>query len=409
MRIVVLGLNFAPELVGVGKYTGEMAAWLAAQGHDVEVITTRPYYPDYVRPPGSWWTREIWAGCAVTRCPVYVPARPQGARRVLHLISYALSSFPAAVAAVVRRRPDVVAVIAPTLLSAPAALLLADVSGARTWLHIQDLEVDAGANLGQLSNPGIMSLARRFERAVLRRFDLVSAISEPMVRALTAKGVAAERTMVLPNWTDIEAFFPLPVVEAASTRAGFGIPQDRCIVLYAGNLGSKQGLEHVIAAAGRLAKHNTAPPLFVIAGTGSARGRLQHMASSLSNVMFMPLQPYDKFNAFLNIADIHILPQLGEVNDVVMPSKLGAMLATGRPVVATVSADSFIGRTLADAGLLVPPGHADALAEAVALLSQQPARRAEMGRAARTIAERLKGRHEILSALVTWLAEISSP
>jgi len=45
MRILVYGLNYAPELTGIGKFTGEMCSYLAAQGHEVRVITAPPYYP----------------------------------------------------------------------------------------------------------------------------------------------------------------------------------------------------------------------------------------------------------------------------------------------------------------------------------------------------------------------------
>ena len=99
MRILIYGINFSPELTGIGKYTGEMAAWLAARGHEVRVVTAPPYYPDW----------QVWAGFSawqyqladetggrlrVVRCPLWVPARPSGLTRLLHLASFALSSLP---------------------------------------------------------------------------------------------------------------------------------------------------------------------------------------------------------------------------------------------------------------------------------------------------------------------------
>ena len=125
MRLLIVGLNFAPELTGIGKFTGEMAAWLAGRGHAVSVITTRPYYPDWKRPPGlsGWtWRSETWAGCRVTRCPLYVPRRQTGLQRILHLASFGLSSLPVALKRAAQTRPDVVMVMAPTLFSAPTAL-----------------------------------------------------------------------------------------------------------------------------------------------------------------------------------------------------------------------------------------------------------------------------------------------
>ena len=98
MHLLIVGLNFAPELTGIGKYTGEMAAWFAARGHKVSVINTRLYYPEWKRPPGfaAWtWRSETWQGCQVVRCPLYVPQRPTGLRRILHLSSFGLSSIPA--------------------------------------------------------------------------------------------------------------------------------------------------------------------------------------------------------------------------------------------------------------------------------------------------------------------------
>ena len=118
MKILILGLNFHPELTGIGKYTGEMAAYLGAQGHEVRAITTPPYYPHWKVQPGyRWWAygrREEWCGVEVWRCPLWVPRSPTGINRVLHLLSFAVSSLPA-LAASLFWRPQVVMCIAPAL------------------------------------------------------------------------------------------------------------------------------------------------------------------------------------------------------------------------------------------------------------------------------------------------------
>ena len=99
MRLLIYGLNHAPEPTGIGKFTGEMAAWLAARGHEVRVVTAPPYYPAWQIGAGysGWlWRRETIEGARVYRCPLYVPAKPRGLTRILHLASFALSSFPVA-------------------------------------------------------------------------------------------------------------------------------------------------------------------------------------------------------------------------------------------------------------------------------------------------------------------------
>ena len=88
MRILLLGLNYSPELTGIGKYSGEMMEWLAERGHEVRVVTAPPYYPAWkVREDYRWWEYRVEtspAGVRVFRCPLWLPERPNGIRRMLH-------------------------------------------------------------------------------------------------------------------------------------------------------------------------------------------------------------------------------------------------------------------------------------------------------------------------------------
>lgn len=382
MRILVVGLNFAPELTGVGKYSGEMAAWLARRGHDVAVVTTRPYYPQWTRASGlgRWtWQSELWQGCHLVRCPLYVPRHMNAVRRILHLGSFALSSAPAAAARAIRGKVDLVLGVVPTLLSAPIALAVARSCGAAAWLHVQDLEIDAAGGVGLIKHRGLLGAALALEAMLVKRFDLVSAISPKMLEAVAHKGVAPERLMLFPNWVDMSLIFPTG--DSGKMRAELGLPADACIALYSGSMGRKQGLDYVIAAARRLSR--TAPaPIFVLAGAGPALAELRDAAEGLANVRFLPLQPDARFNEFLNMGDIHLLPQKRDAADLVMPSKLGAMLAAGKPVVATVPAGSQVALMLDGAGVVVPPEDDSALASAIAALAEDAPRRRALGDAA---------------------------
>ena len=150
METLIIGINFSPELTGIGKYTGELAEYLVEAGHEVRVITAPPYYPQWQVQDGysSWrYRRERRRGIVIYRCPLWVPARPTGLKRILHLASFGLSSLPPAIL-LAGWRPQVVLSIAPALLSAPAALLSARLAGAKAWLHIQDFELEAAVSLG---------------------------------------------------------------------------------------------------------------------------------------------------------------------------------------------------------------------------------------------------------------------
>ena len=409
MRLLIIGLNFAPELTGIGKYTGEMAAWFAARGHKVSVITTRPYYPEWKRPPGfaAWtWRSETWQGCRVIRCPLYVPRRTTGLQRILHLASFGLSSIPAAVLRAIGDRPDIVAVMVPTLFSVPIALAVARLSSARTWLRVQDLEVDAAFELGLVRNRHLIDFARKVERGLLQRFDLVSTLSARMREAIVNKGVDTERLMLFPDWVDTDRFRPLD--RPVALRRELGIADGRCVVLYSGSMGYKQGLEHVIAAA-RLLATDPGSPLFLLAGAGPMRAELERSAWDLANIRFLPLQPTERFNEFLNVGDIHLLPQRRDASDLVMPSKLLAILAAGRPVIATVPPGTEIARTLAESGIITPPENPAALAAAIEALASNPARRQALGAAAAQLARRSMASEAILGRAEVRLLKLLEP
>jgi putative colanic acid biosynthesis glycosyltransferase WcaI len=392
LRVLVYGINFAPELTGVGKYTGEMVEWLADHGAHVTVVTAPPYYPAWrVDAPHVWhlYRSEMRGNVEVVRCPLFVPRRASGSMRLLHLLSFALTSLPVLLWLTLRRRPDIIVTIEPPLLAAPGAWLAARLSGATAWLHVQDFEVDAAFELGLLRSARLRRIAVCVERALLRGFDRVTTISERMLGRLHSKGVPAERAQLFPNWVDLESIRPL-------SRRRRSVPDD-VIVLYSGNMGRKQGLETLVEAARLLAATHRQRIRVLLCGDGAARAELAAAAADLPNVIFSSLVAHDRLNDLLNLADIHVLPQRADAEDLVFPSKLTNMLASGRPVVATARAGTQIAAVLADCGLVVAPGDAEALAAALRALADEPERRRALGAEARRVAERLWDKNTVLN------------
>jgi colanic acid biosynthesis glycosyl transferase WcaI len=405
MKIVMYGINFHPELTGIGKYSGEMADWLAAQGHKVRVVTAPPYYPawrvDY--PYSSWfYQREIaslgWY--AVCRCPLWVPRKVTGAKRLLHLASFAVTSLPVLLGHIFWR-PDVVWVVAPSLMCAPAAWLAARLSGAKACVHIQDYEVDAAFDLGLLKNPHLRLLALVVERFVLRRFDSVSTISRRMLALARAKGVAGDKALLFPNWVSLSAFTGQgglcrsPENARGGYRAELSIPEDAVVALYAGNMGTKQGLEILPEVAALLAQARK-DVFFIFCGQGVGRERFEALCAGLPNVRLLPLQPAERLSELLATADIHLLPQRADAADLVMPSKLTGMLASARPVVATAHPGTEVAEVVTQCGLVVPPEDALALAEAIVRLADDAELRKAFGQAGRQYAEQNLDRDVVL-------------
>lgn len=404
MRILVHGINFSPELTGIGKYSGEMAAWLAARGHEVRMVTAPPYYPQWCIAEGyaNRWSREQYGNLGVYRCPLWVPTRPSGLKRVAHLASFALTSLPVMLGQL-RWKPDVVLAIEPPFFCAPQAWLVARLAGAKSWLHIQDFEIDAAFELGILRSKPVKRLVLSFERALLRRFDRVSTISEKMLEKLDGKGVTADGGILFPNWVDTEEIHPLK--EVGAFRASLGLGAAQCVALYSGNMGEKQGLEVVLEAAMRLEENSGIR--FVLCGDGAARVRLQQRYAGLRNVSWLPLQPADRLNELLNLADVHLLPQRADAADIVMPSRLLGMMASARPVLATASPSTQVGRIVARCGLLSPAGDVPAFIAALQKLAGDPALRGELGAAGRAIARERFSMEAVLERFERELAKVA--
>lgn len=377
MKILIYGINYAPELVGVGKYTSEMAEWLAKRGHQVHVVATPPYYPEWQVSGGYsslLYRHEIIQGVSVWRCPLWVPKQPTGIKRILYLVSYALTSFPVMLVQAFWR-PGIIINIEPPFICAPTSILVSRLCGSRSWLHIQDYEVDAAFELGILTSKLSRKIALYFERRLMSMFSGVSTITNKMMLRLSQKGVHQERQVLIPNWVDVN--FIKPLDRESQYRRELQITRQEVVALYSGNMGQKQGLEILVHAAKLIEDRKYIK--IVLCGEGSALKRLKILASGLQNIIWLPLQPFERLNELLNMADIHLLPQRAEAADLVMPSKLTGMLASGRPVIATANPETEMAMLLKDKGIIVKPDDAQLLAKEIIHLADNETDRTRMG------------------------------
>lgn len=377
MKILFLGINYAPEPVGIGPYTTGTAESLAAAGHEVRAVVAKPYYPGWsvAREWRGGWRSSVENGVALIRCPLYVPARPSGAKRLIHHASFGLSALVPMLYQALRFRPDVIFTAAPSLIASPVAWLAARLVGARLWIHVQDFEVEAAFATGLVEQGGLAArTAIAFQNMMLRAADRVSTISAQMCAKLRAAGVEPGRISEFRNWAEIDHIRPL--TGASPYRAAWGL-EGRKVALYSGNIANKQGIGIVLDAARLLADRRDIT--FVICGEGPNRAMVEHAAADLPNMLLQSLQPKEALGDLLGLADVHLLPQLAGAADLVLPSKLANMMASGKPVVATADAGTGIADEVASAGLVVPAGDAAALAAAIVALVDDPAQAAALG------------------------------
>jgi colanic acid biosynthesis glycosyl transferase WcaI len=116
------------------------------------------------------------------------------------------------------------------------------------------------------------------------------------------------------------------------------------------------------------------------------RNRLVKDSKDLDNVRFLDLQAPDRIASLLSTADIHLLPQRAEASDCVLPSKLGSILASGRPVIAMAAEGSQLAAEVEGCGVAVPPGDVSALVNAILALADDTQQRTELGMKARSAA-----------------------
>ena len=379
-RILLIGGNFSPEPTGIGKYNGEMMQWLANNGYECAVVTTYPYYPQWkLRAPyksHKWYKKENHpvegsGKLTVYRCPHYIPANPTGKTRVLHDLSFSIAAFIKVFTLLFSKKYDVVINVSPPLIPGLIAVMYKKLKGAKFVYHIQDLQVDAAKDLEMIKSKSLINILFGIERLILKQADCVSSISPGMIKKIKSK--INKDVVFFPNWSDTSFFYP--IADKPSLKTAFGFQPNDIIALYSGAIGEKQGLEAILHAANKL--QHVSGLKFVICGSGPYKEKLESMANTmhLKNLFFMPLQPLEMFNRFLNMADIHLVIQKVNAGDLVMPSKLTNILAVGGLALVTANAGTSLFDLISEhnMGILADAENQEALENAIIQATKESA------------------------------------
>ena len=179
------------------------------------------------------------------------------------------------------------------------------------------------------------------------------------------------------------------------------------MLLYSGNIARKQGIEVLIEAAQLLQTRDDLA--FVICGEGPNRAELARLAQGLANVQLHDLQPIENMGALLELAALHLLPQIAGAADLVLPSKLTNMLASGRPVIATTAPGTGLAAEVEGCGAITPAGDAAALAAAIVAVIDDPARCAMLGEAAKKRAVERWDKDRVVDRFEAAMAQLLAP
>lgn len=371
-----MGLNFPPEPTGNAPYTGSLAKGLVEKQWDVEVLTAHPHYPEWqvATGYGQWTRRETCNGHLVTRLKHYVPSSPRGLRRAVSEVSFGVR-----LAARKWRRPDVILTVSPALFSSTLALAKARIFYRKTpfVLWIQDLyklgleETDQGGSV-------ITKVMALIEGWTVRRATHVVVIHDRFKqRVVDDFSVSPEKVTVVRNWTHLP---PGGDIDKTAARSDLGWPLDSPIVLHAGNMGVKQGLDNVVEAA-RIAEKRETPIRFVLLGDGSDRARLEKLAAGIANITFVDPLTDAQYPSALRAADVLLVNEKPGVSEMAVPSKLTSYFDAGRPVLAATDPNGVTSDEIrvAEAGVTVASGEPEQLLEAALALLSDPQRGDALG------------------------------
>lgn len=402
-RVTVIGLNYLPEPTGIAPYTTYMSRGLADRGYEVRVVTAFPHYPTWRREPrhqGTWRHEEQDDGVHVSRIRHYLPSPPTGLRRAVSEIAFGVHAIFTR-----WRSPDVVICISPALLASAIAVAVARMRRVPVGIVVQDLYSAGVSEAG--AKPALAKVFAAIESRTLRAADGVSVIHDRFGSRLEADlGVPASRITTIRNWTHLNA---AEQESPERVRETLGWSSHQTVVLHAGAMGKKQGLESVLSAA-LLAEERGTPVRFVLMGDGSERASLEAASAGCASIQFVDPRPDQDFVATLRAADILLVNERPGLHETAVPSKLTSYFASGRPVIAAVEPKGTTAEEVAaaDGGLQVPPDDPEALLDAILTLRSDDALRQRLGANGNRFRDDVLSEGAAIDAYASWVQDLAA-
>jgi colanic acid biosynthesis glycosyl transferase WcaI len=386
MRILIYSYNYYPEPIGIAPLMTELAEGLVARGHEIRVVTGMPNYPQrqiYPGYQGKLYCTEERNGVMIQRSSMWIRPQPGLVSRMLLDGSFVLTSLLQALRG---WQPDVILLTVPPLPIAVPATLLGWFYACPVVLNLQDILPEAAVNVGLIKNKRAIQVFEALEKFAYRSAHTISVITEGFTDNLVGKGVAIEKIHYIPNWVDTQ--FICPLSKAHNPFRQVHALQDKFVVMYSGNIALTQGLKTVIETAAKL--RHIPDIVFVIVGEAKALDHLWQacMEHQVENVLLLPFQPREKLPEMLAAADVGLVMQKKNVVAFNMPSKIQVLLASGRPIIASVPANGTAAKATRQSGggVVVEPESAACLAEAILDLHANPAKVEALGEQGRRYA-----------------------
>src|SRR6516162_9084312 len=395
-RLIFVNRFFFPDHSATSQILSDLAFYLASAGRDVHVVTSTQLYDDA---KAALRVSEIINDVHVHRVPSTGFGRNALLGRSIDYVSFYRSMWQCLVA--LAQQGDIIIAKTDPPLTSIIAMAAARRKGARLVNWLQDIYPETAVELGVplMRGPfaaGLMALRNRS----LRHAEATVVVGDLMARKVESLGVPSARVHVIPNWCHDQAIRPVARSENP-LRQAWGL-SGQFVLGYSGNLGRAHEFQTVLAAAERLRDE----PHFIFLMIGGGK-RFEELARAVKrqsltrSFRFIPYQEQKMLPYSLAVADAHWLSLNPKLEGLIVPSKFYGIAAVGKPIIVIGDKYGEIARLVQQhgCGIVVAPGDAEALADALRLLSSAPETISEMGHRARLM---LDGHFTRQQALQRW-------
>lgn len=391
MKWLMINAYFPPEIGSASFLFHELGKKLVERGHKVTVLTGYPRYNVDLQGLPIKYKRGLSLeeednGIKVIRMRTFnLPRYIAIARGIDQFITAFLFLLRGLL--LKKRSFDLILVYSPPLTLGLTGMILGRVKKVPFVFNIQDLFPQSAIDLGILNNRTLIAGFEKLERYIYHKADIVTAHSEGNRNHAISKGINPKKAVTIPNWIDTDKI--RPGIKENKFREEYNLA-NKFVVSFAGVIGYSQDLDTVIEAANYHRENKNI--LFLVVGDGVEKGRLQEKVKDmkLDNVVFLPMQPKEKYELIISASDVCLVNLHKVVKTPVVPSKLLSIMAAGRPVLASLPLNGDAPKIINDSGcgICVEAGDAKGLAKALNKMVTDDQFRNECGKKGREYAEK---------------------
>ncbi len=371
-KFLLISQIFYPDQVSTANLFTGLCTLLAEDNIEVEVWSAHPSYTESARQP----RQRKYKGIIIHYLPSTNFKKSSLTGRFFNILTFAISSTLKLLFS--KEKTTVWVHTTPPFLG----ILLSGVCSfkRRKLVYILlDVFPEGLIRLGKVSRGNL--LIRFWQRQfviTLKRSEKIVAIGRDIKQyVIEICQECTSKIEYIPHWQDDNLIFPIDF-EKNEFIIEKGI-KDNFIVQYSGNI----GIWNEVSTMGKAVKINTEKVFYIFVGEGIRKEELLNGfdLENQQNVLLLPFQNNENFNNVLNASHVHLVTLKKSLEGMAVPCKIYGILASGRPVIALVPANSEIAYVVKEenCGIVVDPEDTDGLINAIILLRDNDILRKQMG------------------------------